>query len=70
MKLFGIKYPNGGVFHISADKEVAWARFFSEPDPFLRKSSIAEARRAYEAIGYRCVELEANEVARWEKTSE
>ena len=69
MKYFGIKTPATEKPHIhwiSSSKHNSWRLFFQYPNETdtlnYHRLPIAEAVRAYEAIGYKCVELELSEV--------
>ena len=58
MRYFGIKKPDGEVWWIAEDASRAWLQFFGNVP---NRSPIAEAIRAYESIGYKCVELDVRE---------
>jgi len=63
MKYYGIKTPKKGdepinIWWIGEDEHSAWSAFFRENH---HTYPIEEARRAYEAIGYKCVELTVTE---------
>ena len=66
MRYFGIKRPDlsgenlGTIWWIAEDKSRAWISFFQN---MPNRAPMAEAIQAYEAIGYRCVELEVREKA-------
>lgn len=64
MKYFGIQTVQEPkyIWWIANSEEAAWRLFFQFPDKdgdkrFYRMPTY-EARKAYEAIGYKCVELE------------
>jgi len=64
MRCFGIKTPGSNlckpyIYWIEEDEFKAWSRFFQERQ---HKFPMEEAKRAYQAIGYQCVELEVREV--------
>lgn len=70
MKYFGIKTPStegyeAYVWWISNTRSGAWKSFFQYPDKYDRvyayRLPLEEAIRAYEAIGYKCVELDVKE---------
>lgn len=58
MKLFGIKTPADNIFWIAEDQYRSWCLFFKE---YPNRPTISEAIKAYESIGYRCVEVEVIE---------
>lgn len=64
MRYFGIKCPDptgenlGRIWWIAEDSSRAWIAFFQH---MPNRAPLAEAIEAYEAIGYRCVELEVAE---------
>ena len=67
MKYFGIKTPEkqnkeSYIYWISTSKNGAWELFFEHPnkhgDKKYWKAPAFDAIRAYEAIGYKCVELD------------
>lgn len=66
MRYFGIKCPDstgenlGCIWWIAEDYYQAWMAFFQH---MPSRALMAEAIQAYEAIGYRCVELEVHEKA-------
>ena len=71
MKYFGIKTLEedyrGSYIHWVADSEHrSWNLFFQYPDRDKNfkshRAPLEEARRAYESIGYKCVELDVMEV--------
>ena len=75
MKYFGIKTPkcnnqDSYICWIATASYQSWDLFFQYPDKNMNfqshRAPLEEAKRAYEAIGYRCVELNVTEV---EKTS-
>lgn len=60
MKYFGIKCPKDGrIWWIAEDSSRAWSQFFQH---MPSRSPTSEAIKAYEAIGYRCVELTVKEL--------
>ena len=70
MKYFGIKTSHrveqkSYIWWITADEHTSWMSFFQYPDKNNNLNShrlpLEEAIRAYEAIGYKCVELEVRE---------
>jgi hypothetical protein len=68
MKYFGIKTPNESVhlpsyiWWIDQSEHDAWMSFFQYPSKENKlnphRVPLADAIRAYKAIGYKCVELE------------
>ena len=70
MKYFGIKTPepNSYIWWIAADKHSSWHMFFQYPNKNGEfnpsRAPTYEAIQAYEAIGYRCIELEIKEIER------
>jgi hypothetical protein len=60
MRYFGIKKPgdDGYIWWIGEDQHRAWVAFFQQ---MPNRAPMDEAIRAYEAIGYRCVELDVRE---------
>jgi len=72
MKYFGIKTPGCDnhdpyIYWVADTEYKAWDLFFQYPNKDRNFNShrvpLEEARRAYEAIGYKCVELDVVEVA-------
>ena len=67
MKYFGIKTPDGVIWWIADSRHNAWLAFFTYPSKQRElkphRAPLGEAIRAYEAIGYLCVELEVTEKA-------
>lgn len=73
MNYFGIKTPSGHaglmgkpyIWWIAESQHEAWMSFFQYPSAKRELNAhrlpIEEAIRAYEAIGYRCVELDVQE---------
>ena len=67
MKYYGIKTPEDQIHWVSKDERTSWGLFFQYPNEkqgianFYRLS-MAEAQEAYQAIGYRCVELDVTEI--------
>ncbi len=70
MNLFGIKSPDDGttpgyIWWIAGSKNESWSAFFQYPgkDGNLKahRTPLAEAIKAYEAIGYRCIALQVKE---------
>ncbi len=70
MKYFGIKTPEtkkdkSYIFWISSDEHKCWSMFLHHPNYNNEinryHGSISEGIRAYEAIGYKCVELDIKE---------
>ena len=70
MKYYGIKIPKYKargeyIWYISNSEHNSWDLFFMYPNKELEKYRhrlpMEEAIRAYEAIGYKCVELEVKE---------
>lgn len=60
MKYFGIKCPKDGrIWWIAEDSSRAWLQFFQH---MPSRSPTGEAIKAYEAIGYRCVEVTVKEL--------
>ena len=61
-KWFGIQTPDNIVWWITNDEHDSWMTFFcrdtSKGGAAYHHLPIAEAIRAYESIGYKCVELE------------
>jgi len=68
MKYFGIKTPGDAsyIWWIATDKHQCWGSFFQYPDKNDKMNShrlpMSEAIRAYESIGYKCVELDVREI--------
>ncbi len=63
MKYYGIKTPKkrneeSFIFCIGSDEYACWERFLTYKP---HKLSLHEAKTAYKAIGYSCVELEIKE---------
>ncbi len=64
MKYYGIKTPTRSncesyIYWITSDKHTCWELFFGASDKqHYAHGSMSEAKKAYEAIGYECVELE------------
>lgn len=72
MRYYGIRRPDrdgvkGYIWWIAEDRHRAWSAFFQYPDKNgelnSHRAPMAEAISAYEAIGYRCVELVVTEKA-------
>jgi hypothetical protein len=65
MQYFGIKNPEGKIWWFAESRHQAWMSFFTFPSDkdkmMLHRLPLAEAIQAYEAIGYKCVELELHE---------
>jgi len=70
IKWYGIKtpeteYDDSYIYWITTSEHESWDSFFQYPDRngnFLsHRAPLEEAKRAYEAIGYKCVELEVKE---------
>jgi len=72
MRYFGIKTPDqvearvtGYIWWISDTEQGAWRSFFTYPSKKFEfnpyRLPMYEAIKAYEGIGYRCVELEVRE---------
>jgi hypothetical protein len=65
MRYFGIKKPDGVIWWLSDTPYGAWLSFFQFPSDKnelnAHRLPISEAAQAYEAIGYKCVELEVKE---------
>ena len=67
-RYYGIKSPdpNTPIWWIAIDKHRTWEQFFTNRGPNREFNAhqlpLATAIKAYEAIGYRCVELEIKEV--------
>lgn len=70
IRYFGIKTPknkneSGYIWWISNTEHDAWTSFFTFPsrdrtvNPY--RTPLADAIRAYEAIGYKCIELDVTE---------
>ena len=63
MRYFGIRTPepNSYIWWIAEDSSRAWLSFFTYPDRSgllnAHRLPLAEAIRAYQAIGYECVEI-------------
>jgi hypothetical protein len=57
-KYYGIQAPDGLIWWIEQDEHRAWYSFFD--NTAKHRLPMYEAIKAYEAIGYRCVELEPN----------
>lgn len=71
MKYYGIKTPGSEtdesyIWWISDSEYNTWRLFFTYPnkdgDKNAHRLPLADAIRAYEAIGYKCVELEVKEI--------
>ena len=71
MKYYGIKAPKTDanesyIWWISFDTYKCWEMFFTQPNSngehMPSKLCRAEAIRAYESIGYECVELSVEEI--------
>jgi len=63
MKYYGIKTPEydnakSTILLITHNMNDSWQLFF---DSYTHKAPLSEAIRAYEAIGYKCVEIEITE---------
>jgi hypothetical protein len=64
MNYYGIKYPDddplnsGRIYWITSSEHNSWIEFFKDN---ANRAPIATAIRAYESIGYKCVELEIKE---------
>ena len=65
MRYYGIKKPDGVIWWITDSKHNSWLAFFQFPSDKntlnAHRLPIAEAASAYEAIGYKCVELKVEE---------
>lgn len=65
MKYFGIRKPDGIIWWIEEDEHRAWMSFFTYPsnvgEIMPHRLPIAEAIAAYQAVGYKCVELQVSE---------
>ena len=71
MKYFGIKTPrkdneDSYIWWISNSEHKSWDDFFSYPDKTNNynphRVPLDEAKKAYQSIGYKCVELEVTEI--------
>ena len=66
VKYFGIKKPDGMIWWIAEDEHRSWMSFFTYPSANgmmnPHRLPLAEAIAAYQAIGYRCVELVVSEL--------
>jgi hypothetical protein len=68
MRYFGIKTPgpDSYIWWLAEDASRAWMAFFTYPDRSaghtFHRLPLAEAIRAYEAIGYKCVEIKVTEI--------
>lgn len=58
MKYYGIKKPEGLIFWVSDSEINSWGLFFRD---YANRPTMYEAIKAYEAIGYKCVEVEVKE---------
>ena len=54
MRYFGIQCPDNRIWWIAEDSHRAWRAFFTDN---AWRAPMAEAIKAYEATGYRCVEV-------------
>ena len=59
MKLYAIKTPANHTYWFEKSAFESWCSFFSET---THRVPLTEARKAYEAIGYKCIELECKEI--------
>lgn len=64
MIYYGIKTPvnereKSYISWVEKTEHDSWMRFFNTS---VYRNPIFEARKAYEAIGYKCVKLEVNEI--------
>jgi len=73
MKYFGIKTPkrehqDSYIYWIATDSHQSWDLFFQYPDKNRNfqshRAPLEEAIRAYKSIGYKCVELNIEEVVK------
>ena len=51
---YGIINPDGEIWWVSKEKHSSWMKFF---DNNPHRLPLSEAIKAYEAVGYECVEL-------------
>ncbi len=67
MKYYGIKTPNNEtypsyIYWVTSSEHASWHAFFDFPDKdrYMNplKFNLGTGIKAYEAIGYKCVELE------------
>lgn len=67
MRFFGIKKPCGMIWWIADSEHNSWLAFFTYPSESGERNAhrlpLAEAIKAYQGIGYRCVELEVRELS-------
>ena len=70
MEMYGIKTPGTKeikpyVWWLSNDPHTSWDMFFTYPNKDrglnFSRAPAEEAKRAYKAIGYKCVKLEVTE---------
>ena len=62
IRYFGIRRPEEGtIWWLGASQHDAWMSFFQWP-PRPHRAPLTEAIKAYEAIGYRCIELTLTEI--------
>jgi hypothetical protein len=68
MKYYAIKQPSGPLWWIADSEHNAWMAFFTYPNQEGNRTAyrlcLADAIRAYRAIGYECVEVAITEVDR------
>lgn len=73
MQYFGIKKPDGRIWWLADSSSNAWMAFFTYPsdkhEKMPHRLPLSEAIQAYEAIGYKCVELDVQEKVSHERTS-
>ena len=71
MKYYGIKTPKSEkkqsyIWWIADSEYMAWMSFFQYPNKegerIPHRLCLADAKRAYKAIGYKCVELDVKEI--------
>jgi hypothetical protein len=79
MRYFGIKTPAtenepSYIWWIADGKHEAWMAFFQYPNKdgkrIMYRLCIADAIKAYEGIGYKCVEVELKEIESKEEQKE
>lgn len=56
---YGIESPDGYIWWMDTEKYKCWTLFFQYKPHRL---PLEEAQRAYESIGYKCVELKVEKV--------
>ena len=67
MRGYGIKTPEGDIHWISEDDSTSWRLFFQYPNERKLEANFYRlpmftAKKAYQAIGYNCVELKIEEI--------